>query len=130
MNNIIVSAAIIKKENTILITRRLGGDFDGLWEFPGGKIEKGETGEMAVIREIKEELDLVVGPTSFLTTVEYQYPKFHLTMHTYWCEIVSGNLTLNDHSDFRWVTKSQLNDVEWVPADIDVVTAIINSKTL
>lgn len=124
MKIIEVSAAIIRDKDKILITKRLGGEFDAMWEFPGGKLEKNETKEDALLREIHEELNLKIKIDSYLTTIEYTYESFHLVMHTFFCSIDSGTLTLNDHSDFKWVDLSNLDDIVWVPADIDVIKAI------
>lgn len=121
MKKIEVSAAAIQKGNKILITKRNGGEFDGMWEFPGGKIKTNETREAAVIREIKEELKVDIDPTQFLTTIEYEYPNFHLTMHVFICRLIKGNITLTEHSDYMWVTKDTLKDIYWIPADIDII---------
>lgn len=130
MKKIEVSAAIITQNSKILITQRLGGEFHGLWEFPGGKIEPGESKEETVIREIREELNLEITPLSHFLTIEYTYASFHLTMHTYLCRIESGTMELRDHSESRWVTQSELKTVEWVPADIEIVDKLIVTKTL
>ena len=124
MKTIEVVAAIIKKEDKIFITRRSYGEFANMWEFPGGKIEAGETNEEALIREIKEELELDINKLEFLTTVEYDYPTFHLTMHCYTCEICGGTLNLKVHNDAKWVTIAELDNQKWIPADIDIVEAI------
>lgn len=132
MKQIHVAAAIIINENKnkILITKRQGGQFDGLWEFPGGKIEDGETSEEATIREIKEELSLTIEIVDYFTTIEYQYESFYLTMHLYWSAIESGILKLNEHSDYVWATKDQLNNLGWVPADIQLIDQIKSSSFL
>lgn len=124
MKTIEVVAAIIKEDDRIFITRRGYGDFANMWEFPGGKIEKCETKEGALIREIKEELELDINISSFLTTVEYDYPNFHLTMHCFICEIIGGELNLNAHNDAKWITFDELDEQKWVPADILVVDAL------
>ena len=98
-----------------------------MWEFPGGKIEAGETNEEALIREIKEELELDINKLEFLTTVEYDYPTFHLTMHCYTCEICGETLNLNAHNDAKWVSIQELRGEKWVPADIEVVKKLIES---
>ena len=121
-----VVAAIIKKENKIFITRRGYGEFVDMWEFPGGKIEEGESREEALHREIKEELELEINNLDFLTTVDYDYSNFHLTMHCYLCEIAGGELKLNAHNDAKWIELSELDDQKWVPADVLVVDAIRN----
>lgn len=126
MKTIEVVAAIMKKENKIFITRRASGDFADMWEFPGGKIEKLESREEALIREIKEELELDIDVLEFLTTIEYDYSNFHLTMHCFICKILGGKLNLNAHNDSKWITLDELDEPEWVPADILVVEAIKN----
>lgn len=126
MKTIEVVAAIMKKENKIFITRRASGDFADMWEFPGGKIERLESREEALIREIKEELELDIDVLEFLTTIDYDYSNFHLTMHCFICEISGGKLNLNAHNDSKWITLDELDEPEWVPADILVVEAIKN----
>lgn len=126
MKIIEVVAAIIKNEDKIFITRREGGDFHDMWEFPGGKIEVNETREEALIREIKEELELDIRVQDFLTTIDYDYPKFHLTMHCFMCEVIGGELNLNAHNDAKWISLDEVDDQIWVPADILVVEAIKN----
>ena len=121
MKTIEVVAAIIKHDNKIFTTRRGYGEFENMWEFPGGKIEHGETKEEALIREIKEELELDINITKFLTTVDYDYPNFHLTMHCFICNICGGNLQLNAHNDVKWASLEELDKFNWVPADIFVV---------
>lgn len=125
MKTIQVSAAIIKKNDKILATQRGYGELKGGWEFPGGKIEKGETEEQALIREIKEELDVNINIHSKLTIVEYDYSEFHLTMHCYFCEIESGELTLKEHSSAKWLAKSELNKIQWLPADKEVIDTLL-----
>ena len=121
MKTIEVVAAIIKDNNKIFTTRRGYGEFENMWEFPGGKIELGETKEEALTREIKEELELDIDITKYLTTVHYDYPNFHLTMHCYICNISGGKLQLNAHNDAKWTTLEELDKLIWVPADILVV---------
>ena len=126
MKTIRVVAAITKAvnengETTIFATQRGYGDLKGGWEFPGGKIDAGETPEEALVREIKEELDTVVEVNELLDTVEYDYPTFHLSMDCFWCEIVSGDLVLKEHADAKWLTKDELDSVEWLPADVALV---------
>lgn len=130
MRTISVSAAAIVNNNKILITKRSGGDFDGMWEFPGGKIEPNETKEETVIREIKEELDLEISVSSHLISIEYAYPNFNLEMHVYICSIISGTMVLNEHGDFAWTSKADIDNYNWIPADIEVVEAIKALKTL
>ncbi|MBQ8486341.1 MAG: (deoxy)nucleoside triphosphate pyrophosphohydrolase [Prevotella sp.] len=123
MKQIEVVAAIIHDgEGRIFTTQRGYGDYKDYWEFPGGKIEDGETPEEALKREIWEELETRIVVEQFVTTVEWDYPSFHLTMHCYWCRIESGNLTLKEHKAARWLAKEQLNGVEWLPADEVVVS--------
>lgn len=125
MKVIEVVASIIKREDKVLITRRSYGDFADLWEFPGGKIELGETKEEALIREIKEELELDINNLEYLTTVEYDYPSFHLTMHCFICDIYGGTLSLNAHNDAKWVSLKELLLQNWVPADVEVVEKLL-----
>ena len=119
-----VVAAIIAQEDRIFATQRGYGEFKDGWEFPGGKIEEGETPQQALVREIQEELDTEVEVGDLLGTVEYDYPTFHLSMDCFWCEIVKGDLVLKEHEAAKWVTKEQLNSVEWLPADIKLVENI------
>lgn len=123
-----VVAAVIKKDDKIFITRRGYGEFIDMWEFPGGKVEQGESREEALHREIREELELEINELEFLTTVDYDYSNFHLTMHCFECSISGGHLHLNAHNDAKWVTYDELNDQKWVPADILVVDAIKNKN--
>ena len=124
MKTIEVVAAIIKKEDKIFITRRGYGEFIDMWEFPGGKVEEGESREEALKREIDEELELEINVGEFLTTIEYDYPNFHLTMHCFICEIIGGEISLNVHNDSKWVTLEELENQKWIPADIAVVEAL------
>ena len=124
MKQIEVVAAIIRKNDKIFATQRGYGDFKDWWEFPGGKMEPGETPEEALKREIQEELSTEISVDKFLCTVQYDYPKFHLTMHCYWCSIESGSLTLKEHEAARWLTMEQINSVDWLPADRIVVDEI------
>lgn len=121
MKSIEVVAAIIKHDNKIFTTRRGYGEFKDMWEFPGGKVEAGETREDALIREIKEELELDINISEFLTTIDYNYPNFHLIMHCFFCGICGGELHLNAHNDAKWVTLEELDNLNWVPADVLVV---------
>ena len=125
MKTIEVVAAIIKKDDKIFITKRSYGEFIDMWEFPGGKVEVGETQEEALIREIKEELELDITNLNYLTTVEYDYPSFHLIMHCFICEICGGILSLNAHNDAKWVSLEQLASQKWIPADIEVVEKLL-----
>ena len=115
--NIEVVAAIIQSGGKYFTTQRGYGEWKDWWEFPGGKIEAGESHKEALQREIREELATEIEVGSLLTTVEYDYPKFHLTMHCYLCTVVGGNLTLLEHEDARWLSKEDLDTVRWLPAD-------------
>ena len=121
MKQIEVVAAIIQKDGRIFATQRGYGDMKDGWEFPGGKVEAGESPEEALKREILEELDTRIVVEKLLTTVEYDYPKFHLTMHCFMCSIESGNLTLKEHEAARWLKRSEIYSVDWLPADKIVV---------
>ena len=121
MKTIEVVAAIIKHADTILATRRGYGEFINMWEFPGGKIEVGETNEEALIREIREELSITISVDTLITTVDYDYPNFHLTMHCFLCTQVNGTLTLNEHNDAKWIHSSELNELNWLPADLEIL---------
>lgn len=124
MKTIRVVAAVIRSENKIFATARGYGEFKGQWEFPGGKIEAGETPEEALAREIKEELETEIKVGSLIHTIEYDYPTFHLSMDCFWCEIVNGDLVLKEAEDARWLTRDQLYDVMWLPADITLIEVI------
>lgn len=119
-----VVAAIIYDGDKVFATQRGYGDWKDWWEFPGGKIEVGETPEEALGREIREELAAEIAVGDLLTTVEYDYPKFHLTMHCYMCTVESGSLTLLEHEASRWLKREELNSVKWLPADEEVVMAL------
>lgn len=121
MKTIEVVAAIIKKDNKIFATQRGSGEFKGGWEFPGGKIESGETPQSALIREIIEELDTVIQVNELVDIVEYDYPNFHLTMHCFLCELVAGDLILKEHQDARWLERQELDSVAWLPADLGLI---------
>lgn len=121
MKTLNVVAAIIKKDNQILATKRGYGEFINMWEFPGGKIEPNETKEEALIREIKEELDCTIETTKFALDLEYQYPTFYLKMSCFEAEITEGTPKLLEHNDARWLTKDELNDVNWIPADLTII---------
>ncbi len=126
MKTIRVVAAVIKATNEkgdpmIFATQRGYGDFKGGWEFPGGKIEEGETPREALVREIREELETEIAVGELIDTVEYDYPTFHLSMDCFWAEIVSGNLVLKEHEAAKWLTKDELGTVEWLSADIALI---------
>ena len=121
MKEIKVVAAIIQKENKILATKRGYGEFINMWEFPGGKIESGETKEQALVREIKEELNIEISVGKFAIDIEYQYPNFYLFMSCFMCSIKEGSIELLEHNDGKWITKEELNTLNWLPADIDAV---------
>ena len=124
MKTVRVVAAIIIENDKVFATQRGYGEFKDGWEFPGGKIEPGETPEEAIVREIKEELDTEVEVIELLDTVEYDYPNFHLSMGCFICKIKSGDLVLKEHEAAKWLTKDTLGSVEWLPADIGLVREI------
>ena len=124
MKTIRVVAAIIIKNGEVFATQRGYGDFKGGWEFPGGKIDAGETPEEALVREIKEELDTEVEVIELLDTVEYDYPNFHLSMDCFICNIKSGDLVLKEHEAAQWLTKETLDSVNWLPADLGLIDKI------
>ena len=129
MKTIRVVAAIIKAlnengETIIFATQRGYGDLKGGWEFPGGKIEEGETPQEALVREIKEELETEISVGELIDTIEYDYPTFHLSMDCFWAEIVSGDLVLREHEAAKWLMKDELESVEWLPADITLIDKI------
>ena len=124
MKTIRVVAAIIFNQGKVFATQRGYGEFKDGWEFPGGKIEPGETPEEAIKREIKEELDTEIEIVKFLDTVEYDYPKFHLSMDCFICKVVSGDLVLKEHEAATWLTKENLDSVDWLPADQGLVEKI------
>ena len=124
MKAIRVVAAIITYEDKIFATQRGYGEFEGGWEFPGGKVEEGETPEEALVREIKEELDVEVEVEDLLDTVEYDYPKFHLSMDCFICKVKYGDFVLKEHKNAKWLTKDTLNSVGWLPADEGLVKKI------
>ena len=119
-----VVAAIIRKGDKVFATQRGYGEWKDWWEWPGGKMEPGETPREALVREIREELDTEISVDKFLCTVEWDYPKFHLTMHCYFCSLISEALHLNEHEAARWLAKDELDRVKWLPADVLVVNEI------
>ena len=124
MKTVNVVAAIIQDGDRIFATQRGYGEFKDGWEFPGGKIEPGETPQQALKREIEEELDTEITVGDLLTVVEYDYPTFHLSMQCFLCTIESGNLTLKEHEAARWLAKDELNSVAWLPADAALIDKI------
>lgn len=124
MKTVRVVAAVIRQGDRIFATARGYGEFKGQWEFPGGKIEAGETPQQALIREIKEELDVTVRIGDLIDTIEYDYPKFHLSMDCFWCKIADGEIKLLEAESARWLTRETLCDVPWLPADIGLIKKI------
>ena len=128
MKTIHVVAAVIKgsgiNANRIFATQRGYGDYRGQWEFPGGKVESGETPEEALVREIQEELDVEIQVGDLIDTIEYDYPAFHLSMDCFWAEIISGTLELREYEAARWLMKDELYSVDWLPADITLIEKV------
>ena len=129
MKKIRVVAAVIRAVNNenkpvIFATQRGYGEFKGGWEFPGGKIESGETPQQALKREIMEELDTEIAVGELIDTIEYDYPDFHLSMDCFWCEVIHGELILKEAEDAKWLTKEHLADVKWLPADVTLIEKI------
>ena len=132
MKTIKVVAAVIQRQKDdkkeIFVTQRGYGEFAGGWEFPGGKIEEGETPQEALIREIKEELDADILVGDLIDVVEYDYPNFHLSMNCYWCELKSEHVELKEHEDAKWLVREELTTVDWLPADITLIKKIEQSS--
>lgn len=124
MKTVEVVAAIIIKDGRVFATQRGYGEFKDGWEFPGGKIEPGESRKEALVREIKEELDADIRVGSLLETVEYDYPAFHLSMHCFFCELISEDIVLKEHEDARWLSEEELGTVDWLPADVGLIDKI------
>ena len=119
-----VVAAVIRDGDRIFATARGYGEYKGWWEFPGGKIEAGETPEETLVREIHEELDTEIRVGELIDTIEYDYPTFHLSMDCFWAEVVAGRLVLKEAEDARWLTKEMLESVQWLPADRTIIDAL------
>ena len=128
MKKIDVVAAILHRDGAYFATQRGYGEFEGMWEFPGGKIESGESREVALKREIREELGVDITIDKFLCTTDYDYPSFHLTMHCYLCGVVSGEIELREHKSARWLTTKTLDSVEWLPADKYIIDELKQYK--
>lgn len=124
MKTIRVVAAVIRKDDRIFVTQRGYGEFKDGWEFPGGKIEPGETPQQALVREIREELETEIRVGDLIDTIEYDYPTFHLSMDCFWCEIVEGSLELKEHEAAKWLDRESLYTVDWLPADVGLVEKI------
>ncbi len=122
LKQIEVVAAVLHRDGAVLATQRGYGPWKGWWEFPGGKVKPGETHQQALVRELKEELDTDIVTDRYLTTVDYDYPDFHLTMHCYLCHLLHDTFTLKEHLAARWLTAETLQSVQWLPADKDLVT--------
>ena len=130
MRQIEVVAAIIVKDHKVFATQRGYGEWKDFWEFPGGKIDAGETPEEALCREIKEELDTEIAVDKLFKTINYDYPTFHITMHCYLCTIENGSLTLLEHEAAKWLSLEQLDSVTWLPADLLVIAELQNKSKI
>ncbi len=128
MKHIEVVAALTIREDSVLVAQRQKGEFAGMWEFPGGKIESGETHEQALQREILEELSLPISVDQFFMTINYQYPSFHLTMHCYICTALQPKFENLEHSEVRFVQFRDLPNMNWIPADVEVVEKLLKKK--
>ena len=122
----VVAAVIRNEEGQIFATQRGSGDFKDMWEFPGGKMEKDESPAQALVREIREELDTLIDVGELIDTVEFDYPAFHLTLHCFWCTVISGKLLLKEHEAARWLDPDDLKAVEWLPADYSILEKIVS----
>lgn len=124
MKVIQVVAAVIRRGDHVFATARGYGDYKGQWEFPGGKVETGETPQQALAREIQEELDVLIEVGDRIATIEYDYPAFHLSMDCFWCKQIGGKFVLKEATDARWLTKENLHSVQWLPADLTIIDEI------
>lgn len=128
MKTVRVVAAVIRSEDKIFATARGYGEFKGQWEFPGGKIEPGETPQEALVREIQEELDVKIEVGDLIDTIEYDYPSFHLSMDCFWCNVTEGEIRLKEAEDARWLSKDELYSVDWLPADMELIEKLVLSN--
>ena len=128
MKTVRVVAAVIRSEDKIFATARGYGEFKGQWEFPGGKIEPGETPQEALVREIQEELDVKIEVGDLIDTIEYDSPSFHLSMDRFWCIVTDGEITLKEAEDARWLSKDELYSVDWLPADMELIEKLVLSN--
>ncbi|WP_034444509.1 (deoxy)nucleoside triphosphate pyrophosphohydrolase [Butyrivibrio sp. AE2032] len=119
-----VVAALIGDDKRVFATARGYGNYKGWWEFPGGKVEPGESPEDALVREIREELDSKISVDEYISTIEYDYPEFHLSMRCYWCSLISGDLVLKEAEDAKWLDVETIDSVKWLPADITLIDEI------
>lgn len=127
LKSIEVVAAVIVRDGSLFATQRGYGDFKDMWEFPGGKMERGETPQDALVREIREELDAEITVGDLIRTVEYDYPAFHLKMHCFLCSLKSEDIVLKEHEAARWLSKKDLRSVNWLPADLSVIETLEQS---